>query len=280
MPTIEVIDQKTGKPLSINYETVGSSSNPAIVFIHGWLTNLKTWEDYRDFSEKGYYIIIPDLRGHGNSSLAKDVSIDALASDINALLEQLKVQKAILVGHSMGGMVSQAFYHKYPEKVIALGLWDTGSRFGFGYGIGTLFYQIRILLAVFGMLLVYPITPLFMGILAKSWRIGFKKMGKSELYRKYVGDVRSLKKKAVTRAVLALSSTNLTDKLKNIKVPTMILQGKADKYEVPIQAARILEKNIQNSKLYIVEKASHFAPIEQIDEVKKYFSEFLSSLPK
>jgi pimeloyl-ACP methyl ester carboxylesterase len=128
------------------------------------------------------------------------------------------------------------------------------------------------------MLLVYPITPLFMGILAKSWRIGFKKMGKAEAYRKYVGDVRAMKKKAVTRAVLALASTNLTDKLKNIKVPTMLLHGMADKYEVPIQAAKILEKNIENSKLYIVEQASHFAPIEQIDEVKSYFSEFLSNL--
>ncbi len=91
-----------GKTLSAEQ----SASQPAIVFIHGAEQDHSCWTlQSRWFAHHGYTTLVPDLPGHGRSSGAPLASVEAIADWIITLLDSLAIQKAILVGHSLGSLI-------------------------------------------------------------------------------------------------------------------------------------------------------------------------------
>ncbi|MHA1819750.1 MAG: alpha/beta fold hydrolase [Promethearchaeota archaeon] len=275
MSDLIVFSQKDKKDIKIHYETYGDPQNPAILLVHGWLCNSKFWEDFIDLKDLGYFLIIPDLRGHGASNVSKDVKAETLAEDIHSLLEELKVDNVIFIGHSMGGLVAQAFYKKYPDMVKLLGLWNTGAKIPLGYGIGTAFYVLRLLFFIIGLILTYPISPLFRTFLAQGWKLGFAQKGKSPAYQKLVSYVKSMDKKAVLRAAFALSSFNGKDNLENIKVPTMLVFGEKDKFITVHQLLEYLDKKIPNSQLHVIKDTAHFSSNEDPETLKNLLIQFI-----
>ncbi|MBD3351234.1 MAG: alpha/beta fold hydrolase [Candidatus Lokiarchaeota archaeon] len=278
MAYFKVHDKKLDKDISLYYHTVGNKDDQPIIMIHGWLCNSKFWEEFLDIADLGYFLIIPELRGHGNSEYSKDTKIDVLAEDIHALFEELDISRAIILGHSMGGLTAQAFYHKYPEKVVALGLWNTGGQIPLGYGIGTLFYVIRLFFFIIGLLISYPITPLFRFVLSQGWKLAWAKRGKSKPYQKYVVDVKKMNKAAVIRAAFSLSSFKEIDRLKSIDVPTLLLHGAKDSFVTPIQLAEKMNTEIPNSRLVQIDETAHFSPNEDPSKVKEHLKVFLNEI--
>lgn len=274
MVELEVPDKKG--TTKIHFDVIGDGI--PLVLIHGWLCSKAFWDDFLGLTEIGYKLILPDLRGHGTSPPAKDVDIETLAEDINRILEYLKIPRAIIIGHSMGGLTAQAFYRKHEEKVIALGLWNTGPKLPLGYGIGALGYVLRIASFFLGLLLSYPIRPLFRFVLVKGWALAFKGAWKSEAYKKLTPIVGAMTPYTVIKAAFALAGYDGRKSLHNITVPTMLLHGKADRHISIIQMAEKLKAEIPNSRLYLVENAAHFPPNEVPQEVLGYLKEFLNSL--
>ena len=94
-----------------------------LVLLHGFPLDHHLWEEVVPLLEDTFDLIIPDLRGFGDSTtIDSPHSIDDYASDIAGLLDSLGIQKAAIVGHSMGGYVALAFARLYPERVSGLGL--------------------------------------------------------------------------------------------------------------------------------------------------------------
>jgi pimeloyl-ACP methyl ester carboxylesterase len=94
-----------------------------LVLLHGFPLDHHLWDDVAPLLEDSFDIIVPDLRGFGNSTMIESaLSMDDYASDIASLLDHLNIQKAAIVGHSMGGYVALAFARRYPERVSGLGL--------------------------------------------------------------------------------------------------------------------------------------------------------------
>lgn len=106
-----------------------SGKGNAIVLLHGFLENKKMWAEYVElFSEKNRVITI-DLLGHGESdSLGYVHEMEENANVVNEVLEHLKIEKAIILGHSMGGYVGLAFAELYPEKIQKLVLQNSTSK--------------------------------------------------------------------------------------------------------------------------------------------------------
>ncbi|MHA1338451.1 MAG: alpha/beta fold hydrolase [Promethearchaeota archaeon] len=287
MAYIEVFDKKKQKKIKIYYEIAGNlefnnenqDSKNIILLLHGWLCNNKFWNELKDcfLFEKRYTLILPDLRGHGQSDYAKDVRIEELAEDMNLLLEQLNIKKCIVFGHSMGGLIAQAFYHKYPKKVIALGLFNTGGKIPFGYGIRTLFYVIRIVSFILMLILSFPITPLFKFILAQGWKLSFYKKGKSKAYKRLIPYVKSMNKKSVLKAAFSLPKFNGIHKLAEIRVPTLILQGEKDRYITIIQFANKMAQLIPNNTFEIIPQSAHFSLNENPEYVCKTIKKFFKT---
>ncbi|SEA82023.1 Pimeloyl-ACP methyl ester carboxylesterase [Flavobacterium gillisiae] len=115
------------KNTSISYSDNGKGT--AIVLLHGFLENQSMWDNYiATFSKKNRVITI-DLLGHGETECLGYVhSMEDNADAVHAVLSELRIRKAILVGHSMGGYVALAFAELYPENVKALVLLNSTAR--------------------------------------------------------------------------------------------------------------------------------------------------------
>ncbi|MBF6645292.1 alpha/beta fold hydrolase [Chryseobacterium indologenes] len=99
------------------------SNGKTIMLLHGKNFNGAYWErTAKDLSAKGFRVIIPDQIGFGKSSKphAYQFSFSQLAENTKAILDDLKIDKTIVLGHSMGGMVATRFTLLYPEKVQKL----------------------------------------------------------------------------------------------------------------------------------------------------------------
>ncbi len=115
------------KNTKISYSDSGTGN--AIVLLHGFLENKKMWKEYVQlFSEKKRVITI-DLLGHGETDCLGYVhKMEDNADVVNEVLEHLKIEKAIILGHSMGGYVGLAFAELYPEKIQKLVLLNSTSK--------------------------------------------------------------------------------------------------------------------------------------------------------
>ncbi|MRX69063.1 Pimeloyl-ACP methyl ester carboxylesterase [Flavobacterium resistens] len=106
-----------------------SGKGNAIVLLHGFLENKKMWKEYIElFSEKNRVITI-DLLGHGESdSLGYVHEMEENANAVNEVLEYLNIEKATILGHSMGGYVGLAFAELFPDKIKKLVLLNSTSK--------------------------------------------------------------------------------------------------------------------------------------------------------
>ncbi len=104
----------------IAYNVVGKGSI-ALVFIHGWSCDGRYWQNQTPVFAKEYQVITVDLAGHGHSSLNRsEFSMLSFANDVKAIIDKEKINKAILVGHSMGGAVIAEAARLMPDKVIGI----------------------------------------------------------------------------------------------------------------------------------------------------------------
>jgi pimeloyl-ACP methyl ester carboxylesterase len=99
-----------------------------ILFIHGIAHNRSVWEKMARELPEGFRPISIDLRGHGESPWSIEAHYDLrdYAADLSALLDELRIGRAYIVAHSLGGNVATLFAAAHPERVLALVLVDTG----------------------------------------------------------------------------------------------------------------------------------------------------------
>ncbi|KXH81435.1 alpha/beta fold hydrolase [Chryseobacterium kwangjuense] len=123
---VHYIDLKSQKnDLKMAYMDVKPQkpNGKTIMLLHGKNFNGAYWEKTaKDLSEKGFRVIIPDQIGFGKSSKPQNYqfSFSQLAENTKAILDRLQIDKTIVLGHSMGGMVATRFTLQYPEKVQKL----------------------------------------------------------------------------------------------------------------------------------------------------------------
>ncbi|SNR53510.1 alpha/beta fold hydrolase [Flavobacterium sp. ov086] len=115
------------KNTKISYTDSGTGT--AIVLLHGFLENKKMWQEYvKLFSEK-HRVITIDLLGHGESDCLGYVhSMEDNANAVHEVLEHLKIEKATILGHSMGGYVGLAFAELFPNNIQKLVLLNSTSK--------------------------------------------------------------------------------------------------------------------------------------------------------
>ncbi|HEX8992232.1 MAG TPA: alpha/beta hydrolase [Anaerolineales bacterium] len=107
----------------INLAYVRRGRGMPLVLIHGYPLDHSIWDDLAPLLEGDFELIIPDLRGFGQSDVMEaDDSMLDYARDIAGVLTRLRIQKAFLAGHSMGGYVAMAFAREYEERVSGLAM--------------------------------------------------------------------------------------------------------------------------------------------------------------
>lgn len=124
---ISILNHILYKNTKISYYDIGKGT--AIVLLHGFLENQKMWTEYVNLFSEKHRVVTIDLLGHGESeSLGYVHEMEENANAVNQVLEHLKIEKAIILGHSMGGYVGLAFAELYPKKIQKLVLQNSTSK--------------------------------------------------------------------------------------------------------------------------------------------------------
>lgn len=110
----------------LHYTRTGCGDKPPLVLVHGFSDNGLLWTPTARDLESEYDVIMPDMRGHGLSArVQSDENVD-MAADLAELIRALELDRPIVGGHSMGGMVTYQIGLRFPELVSALFLEDPG----------------------------------------------------------------------------------------------------------------------------------------------------------
>lgn len=116
--------------IDLYYERHGEQGEP-LVFIHGYTGDITDWRfQVQEFSPT-YAVLVMDLRGHGRSEASADrdaYTIEQMANDVEALIDEVAFDRYHLVGHSMGGAIAQEIALRNQERLTTLTLEDTGPQ--------------------------------------------------------------------------------------------------------------------------------------------------------
>ncbi len=108
----------------IRYRDVGKGNT--IVLLHGYLESLKVWNGIVKGLKDDYRVIAIDLPGQGHSTISKEVqTMEIMAKEVKLVLNNLKVDKCFMIGHSLGGYVSLAFLELFPEMLTGISLFHS-----------------------------------------------------------------------------------------------------------------------------------------------------------
>jgi pimeloyl-ACP methyl ester carboxylesterase len=260
--------------VEIYYESHGEG--PPLVLINGYSGNLDDW-DYMvpkvEPLSKQHEVIILDNRGTGRSSKPKgSYTIHTMADDVVRLLEHLEIEKAHVLGFSMGGMIAQELAIRRQEKVDVLILVSTTP--------GGKAYDIRKQREEFKKLSWMYSPPSGMSekeLTDELFRIAY--------HAKYFEANRD-RLMAPSSSYLTVEDTlekqfdacinhDTIDKLNSINKRTLIIHGEEDLTLFP-EGGRILAKNIHNSSLLMLKEAGHCVLEEKWDEILLVLLSFLS----
>lgn len=200
-----------------------------------------------------------DLPGHGRSDGPGCQSVEDYAAAVVGLLDALDMNQAVVGGHSMGGAIAQTIALDYPERVAGLVLMGTGAKLRVAPALlDTVLNNFELSLALVAKWSFGPAAP------AESRQLGIKVMketGSTVLY----GDF------------LACERFDVSDRLAEIQVPTLVIGGTADKM-TPLKFSRSLAAGIPNARLESVEGAGHMFVLERPDPVAAAVAQFMTSL--
>jgi 3-oxoadipate enol-lactonase len=250
------------------YEVHGKEGAPWLVFSHSLACSVRMWDEEIARFKDRYRILAYDTRGHGQSAAPKGpYTLEGLADDLHALLKHLKVEKPHYVGLSMGGMLGQTAALKYPGIFRTMTLADTTSRYP---AEAAPMWEERIRIAE-----SKGMAPLVQPTLERWFTEAFRKNHPDKVKR-----VAALIEKTPVPGYVgccaAIPKINVTSRLKEIKVPTLVICGENDPGTPPAMA-REIQENLPGAKLVLIPQAAHLSNIEQPDAFNRALGEFLSS---
>ena len=235
-----------------------------LILIHGFLGSSKMWEPQINFFKNHFRVITPDLPGFGKSNKAKSHnSIQSIANLLMDCLEEKKIDKFYLLGHSMGGMIVQEMAKEYGNKIVKLICYSTGPR-GEMPGRFESVDQSRENLKKKGLEITVK-------NIAKTW---FVRKENAKYFDICIEAGKQTSTKAADDALIAFKNWNGVDTLKNIKNETLIVWGDQDK-SYNLEQIKTLEKSIKKSKLVIFKNCAHNVHLEQPDQFNNTIKNFL-----
>ena len=254
--------------VDLNYEVSGQG--PTLVFLHGYTGSTQDWANQIRALIPQYQVIVMDHRGHGKSaspSQEEDYSVEILATDTFALLNMLGITKCCLGGHSLGGFTTLQFAIEHQDMLAGLVLVDTSSgQFSRDTNYTHLRQKLDDLARTQGMDTAFEYDAANNPMRVERFN---KHPEQREIARQKVLQTSTDGYIYMSRAISKWKP--LTERLSEIKVPTLIFWGDEDlPFEEP---SRIMNEGIADSELVTISGAGH-NPHEEAPDI---FNEALLS---
>lgn len=245
---------------SINYYEAGSGET--IIFIHGITTYSFIWENIVPRFSGNYHTITIDLLGCGDSDkpLDKEYSLTSHAERLFEFVKALNISKFHLVGHDLGGGITQIFSVNHPEYLYDITLINS---------VAYDFWPVQPIIAMKTPIIrQLAMATLDFGVFKLIIQRGVfnKERVNDELMRHFWKPMLTQEgRKAFLHFAGCLDNKNLTDisdKLHKIKLPLLIIRGENDVY-LSSEIARKLHSNIPTSKLVLIPNSGHFIQVDE-----------------
>lgn len=257
--------------LNIHVEIAGKGE--PLLCLSGFANSNMNFHGLVDELSKKYKLIMVDNRGMGKSDVAKGpYSFSAIAEDAIAVMDNLGFEQFSVLGISMGGFVAQEIALKAPGRIKALGLLATkgpGPEYPITYRVTkegfTSFMQLDATLQHEIAIEKY-VHPSFL----KNNPEKVKQL--IELRKTYEGGLTL--KQALYQLEACDNWLDQEKDLTSISCPTIIITARDDNFIV-VENAEVLNKQIKNSEMHVIEKASHLFFFEKPEEVTKILDDFL-----
>ncbi|MFI6867971.1 alpha/beta fold hydrolase [Nocardia sp. NPDC050406] len=274
----DVIDVKTRDGAKLRVHAYGPADRDVIVFAHGWSCSLEYWYPQINAFAGDYRVIAFDQRGHGESQPGKlPFSADQLADDFSAVLDAVlrPGQRAVLVGHSMGGMTIQAWARKYPEQVSQRAksvLLATTAAHSIANRATVIPFINDVIpgpqwlaLALFGTPVPLPGGPLVNAIAKARLTNPSATAEQIAFSLAIVRSCRPASRAAVARGLINL---DLTGAAANLCVPTTVMAGSHDRLLPELHSREIADTLAAAGYLdrYVILPTGHLPNIEAVEE--------------
>jgi len=264
----------------IAYRDAGDG--PTLLLIHGMAGSSATWQAIIPQLSKKFRVIAPDLLGHGMSAKPRgDYSLGAFAVFLRDLLDELGVDRATVVGQSLGGGIAMQFAHQHRDYCERLVLIGSG---GLGPDLSPLLRMLSAPGAEFLLPVVAPQSVLKLGNRLGSWltSAGIQSPRAGQMWHAYSSLADAQTRRAFLRtlrsvvdyrgqSVSALNKLHVADDL-----PTLLIWGSHDRI-IPVAHAYAAHDAVTGSRLEVLEGVGHFPHVEAPMAVADILENFIAT---
>lgn len=255
--------------LNINYRDQGSGE--PVIFLHAFPLNQTMWDEQMAALSHHCRTITLDLRGFGGSDVTEaPATMEQMAADVRGLMSALDVERATLVGLSMGGYVALAFYREYPDAVRALALADTRASADTHAARERRLQSAEKAEHEGAAAIADDMVPLLLGQTTQRTRPDIAARVRAMIEGNSPQGISAAQRGMAVRR----DSTYI---LAAIDFPTLVIVGAEDQL-TPVAEAESLRDGIRGARLHVIEGAGHLSNIERPAEFNAALTTFIESL--
>ena len=250
----------------VRLSVLEKGAGPAVVFVHGSVTTSELFRHTLELFPQRYRALAVDLRGYGHSDKPDSgYTIRQFSDDLRSLFDALDIDKATLVGVSMGGFVAQRFALDYQDRLAGLvlcatsdgelapELLGTGDPADIVKGVGWRLFSKRMITGAF------PAT------------------ADQGIVDELIAQIESWNEAVIIGVSRSVKEFNTRDLLQDLDLPTLIMAGTEDR-QLPLSFSRRLQQQIKNSRLEVFEGIGHFMMAEAPARFSGSLDAFLSDI--
>jgi 3-oxoadipate enol-lactonase len=253
----------------IVYWTLGDG--PPVILLHPFPANHEFWLPVAESLSTPYRLILPDLRGHGDSGAGEGpATMDKHAADLVRVMDDANAPRAPSIGVSIGGYLLFEFWRKHRGRVAALGLCNTKAQ---ADGPEAKSARLQAANDVLDRGTEPFLQSMVSRILAKTTQESRPDRVEGALHM-----MRKMSPEDIAQVQRGMAvRPDSIDTLKTINVPTLLVTGEED-LMTGVNEAEFMRQRIPGSQLRVISKAGHYSPWEQPEEVTKILRQFLDVL--
>ena len=253
----------------IAYWTLGAGT--PVVLLHPFPAHHEFWLPVAETLSTRYRVILPDLRGHGESSVGEGpATMEKHAADIARVMDDANLGRTPLVGVSIGGYVLFEFWRKHRGRVAALALCNTKAPADGPEARAGRLQAANDVLERGTEPFFESMIPKLMGRTTRETR--------PDLVEGALRMMRKMSKENVAQVQRGMAARpDSIETLKTINIPTLLVTGDED-LMTGVNEAELMRSHIANSQLRVIPKAGHYSPWEQPQDAAKLLRQFLDGL--
>ncbi|HVP78656.1 MAG TPA: alpha/beta hydrolase [Thermodesulfobacteriota bacterium] len=230
-----------------------------VLFIHGAGGGQYTWSCQKGFFEKEFNPIIIELPGHGASGEEGEKEIGKYAEEVYVFLQTVGIRKVFLVGHSMGGAITQTLALTHSEIIQGVVLVGTGAR-------------LKVLPSILD-----GINTNFKETIPKIIQYAYSRKAPPNLIEDGVAQMLTCRPGVLHGDFLACDRFDVMKEVEKIDLPTLILCGEEDAL-TPVLYSEFLHRRIKGSRLEVLPNAGHMVMMESAQAFNERVSRFLEEI--